>query len=80
MAEHLSRNETRYDPQRIVTRIIGILGTKLNATLPHTPSHFADEYTKSHFTKQGVIVVERVLPKVGVNLHIKATPLGDRTP
>ncbi len=48
--------------------------------LPHTHSHFADEYTKSHFTKQGVIVVERVLPKVGVNLQIKATPLGDRTP
>lgn len=37
-------------------------------------SHFADDYTKSCFTKQGRIVVERVLPAAGINLHIKATP------
>lgn len=79
MAEQLPHNENYHNPRHVLAQIIGTLGTKLTEIFPQTPSHFADEYTKSRFTRQGVIVVEKVLPKAGVNLRIKATPLDEGT-
>ncbi len=84
MTEFPKDNEIQQGLYYRLKRLIGATGTRLlekfSPANHQTSSHFADDYTKSRFTKQGIIVVENVLPAAGINLHIKATPTDKDSP